>query len=154
MDNFIRNRTAYPVFEDFMPQLVGFMRGIGNNIEAIKRIYNEPPYVVSTFPASGTTVSTDIKEIRIRFSHPMCTGIIATSDFDDESILSIYDESCDDNEDDDIEYWEDNRTLVIRITASLEPDKTYGFIVPTAYCKENMLTMEKPYHLIFKTARQ
>lgn len=153
MDNFIRNRTAYPVFEDFMPQLVGFMRGIGNNIEAIKRIYNEPPYVVSTFPASGTTVSTDIKEIRIRFSHPMCTGIIATCGFDDESILSVYDDSWYDSHDDELEYWEDNRTLVIRITAPLEAGKTYGLILPTDLCKENMVPIEQAYNLIFKTAR-
>lgn len=151
MDNFTSNRSLYPAFSDFMPQLAGFMRSIGENIETIKRIYNEPPYVVSTFPASGTAVPADIREVRIRFSHPMNTGLIAIRTFDDESILPLYDDSWYDDHEEDPEYWADDHTLVIRIPIPLQPGKRYGVILPALLCKENNVSMNQDYDLIFNT---
>lgn len=151
MDNFTRNRSLYPALSDFMPQLAGFMRSIGENIETIKRIYNEPPCVVSTFPASGTTVPADIQEVRVRFSHPMNTGLIAIRTFDDGSVLPLYDDSWYDDHEEDPEYWEDDHTLVIRIPVPLQPGKRYGVILPALLRKENDVPMERDYDLIFNT---
>lgn len=74
MENFSENRDHYPSFSDFMPQLVGLMEGVADNIEAIKKNFYTPPYIVTAYPANGSTVSADISEIVFRFSQPMETG--------------------------------------------------------------------------------
>lgn len=153
MDNFTRNRLQYPTFADFMPQLVGFMLEVAANIEETKRIYNEPPFVVSTFPATRSVVPADIREVRIRFSHPMNTGVIALREFGNEDILPLYDDSYYDDHEEDPEYWADDRTLVIRLPAPLQPGRHYGVILPAVLCKNNDIPMQRDYELSFTTRR-
>lgn len=150
MENFSRNRDRYPTLAEFMPQLAGFMQGVAGNIGSLKRIYNEPPFVLSVYPAPGSVVPSDLKEVRVRFSHPMNTGLTALNSIEDDDILTLYDEDyCDRHDDEDQEYWADERTFVIRNDRTLLSGKRYGIILPKELIKENGVQMAEDYEIIY-----
>lgn len=150
MENFSANRDIYPTFASFMPQLVGFMQGIAERIESIKRIYNEPPFVVSVWPAPGSTVPAGLKEIRVRFSHAMNTGLTAIDSIDgEEEILPLYDDEYYDRNDEDQEYWLDETTYVIRFDRPLISGRRYGLILPKTLIKENGTPMSKNFIITY-----
>ena len=146
MENFSENRDQYASFSDFMPQLVGLMEGIADNIVAMKKDFYTPPYIVTAYPANGSTVSADISEIIFRFSQPMETGITAM-ELNEEAELFI-DDTWYDTHDDEPEYWKDEYTYVIRVGKKLEPGKIYGVVVPTELYnqKEVKMTEDFVYH--------
>lgn len=143
MENFTEKREQYASFSDFMPQLAGFMEGIADNIEAMKKDFYTPPHIVSSYPANGSTVSSNISEIIFRFSQPMETGITAI-ELNEEAELFI-DDTWYDTHDDEPEYWKDEYTYVIRVGKKLEPGKTYGVIVPTTLYNSNGVNLNKDY---------
>lgn len=141
MENFSENRDHYASFSDFMPQLVGFMEGIADNIVAMKKEFYTPPYIVTAYPANGSTVSADISEIIFRFSQPMETGITAL-ELNEEAELFI-DDTWYDTHDDEPEYWKDEYTYVIRVGKKLESGKKYGVVIPSAlYNKKGINTAD------------
>ena len=141
MENFSENRDHYESFSDFMPQLVGFMEGIADNIVAMKKEFYTPPYIVTAYPANGSTVSADISEIIFRFSQPMETGITAL-ELNEEAELFI-DDTWYDTHDDEPEYWKDEYTYVIRVGKKLESGKKYGVVIPSAlYNKKGINTAD------------
>ena len=144
MDNFYADRQTYPAFADFMPQLAGFINYTANNIETVmKEFENRHPYVESVYPAPGTTVSSDIKEIRIRFSRPMYTqayGILECG----QDVMFIPSNTC---------HWEDDRTFAVVLTENLEKGTTYGFSLPFfAFIDgETGHRLNENFDVIFKT---
>ncbi|MDR1609953.1 MAG: DUF4932 domain-containing protein [Candidatus Symbiothrix sp.] len=118
MENFSANRILYPTIEDYMPQLIAFINSCGDNIEQIVDEYkHKNPYVVNVFPGSNTTVSENIKEIRVDFSHSMW-GLFTINKPTQSNViyLEIEPASC---------YWsEDNKTFIIPVM--LERGKNYG----------------------------
>lgn len=143
MENFSENRDHYPSFSDFMPQLVGLMEGIADNIVAMKNNFYTPPYIVTAYPANGSTVSADISEIIFRFSQPMETGVTAM-ELNEEAELFI-DDTWYDTHDDEPEYWKDAYTYVIRVGKKLESGKTYGVVIPSALYNKNGITTADDY---------
>lgn len=143
MENFSENRERYASLREFMPQLVGLLESIADNIEAIKKDFYTPPYIVTAYPANGSTVSSDISEIVFRFSQPMETGLTAM-ELNPDAELFI-DDSWYDTHDDEPEYWKDEYTYVIRVGTKLESGKRYGVIVPTDLYNKKEVRMAEDY---------
>lgn len=143
MENFSENRGYYASFSDFMPQLVGLMEGIADNIVTMKKEFYTPPYIVTAYPANGSTVSADISEIIFRFSQPMETGITAL-ELNEEAELFI-DDTWYDTHDDEPEYWKDEYTYVIRVGKKLESGKKYGIVIPSSLYNKNGINTADDY---------
>lgn len=143
MENFTANREQYSRFSDFIPQLVGFMESIADNIKPMKDAFYTAPYIVYSYPCAGSTVSPDISEIVFRLSQPMETGITA---FDaHESAELFIDDSWYETHDDEPEYWKDEYTYVIRVWKKLEQGKKYGIVIPATLCNRNGINMTDDY---------
>ena len=85
-NNFSENRNIYPDFESFIPEDILFMKGIARQIEEILFEYeNKFPRVVSIFPMNGSTVSSQIKEVRITFNVPMYSIAFDSLKFNSEN---------------------------------------------------------------------
>ena len=143
MENFSENRDQYASFSDFMPQLVGLMECIADNIVAMKKDFYTPPYIETAYPANGSTASADISEIIFRFSQPMETGITAI-ELNENAELFI-DDTWYDTHDDEPEYWKDAYTYVIRVGKKLESGKKYGVIIPSALYNKNGINTADDY---------
>lgn len=143
MENFSENRGYYASISDFMPQLVGLMEGIADNVVTMKKEFYTPPYIVTAYPANGSTVSADISEIIFRFSQPMETGITAL-ELNEEAELFI-DDTWYDTHDDEPEYWKDEYTYVIRVGKKLESGKKYGIVIPSSLYNKNGINTVDDY---------
>lgn len=76
MENFYSNRTIYPHFIDFMPQLIGFFQFIVRDFDRVIAEYdNRNPYIINVFPADGSQInmSQDTIKIEVKFSEAMAT---------------------------------------------------------------------------------
>lgn len=158
MKNFYANRGIYTRLDDFMPQIVGFLRYISENIQVIQSEFdNSFPYVTNVYPAMNSTIdyNTNLTEIRISFSQPMNKNIMG--------LRPILDE----NGNPDIKYatppllgeefWEDSHHYVIRLRENaLEPGKEYGISLPARamQAEKSIYKMKKNYNIIFKTSEK
>jgi len=166
MNNFYENRVLYPHIADFMPQLVSFINASGNQIEKIMDEYNHSfPYVVNVYPRINTTVSADVKEIRVDFSHPMinCYGFSATKQgsyimperrkgYLDKNNTVIILKSGESHEGAfSVCSWsEDKKTLIIPV--ELEKGKNYGLLLPAKYYQSSeTFQMKDDFEILFKT---
>jgi len=142
LKNFTENRQLYPIFNDFMPQLVGFMNMIADNIENYVASYHfRFPQVISVYPAQNSIINADTKEFRVNFSHPMWEAFgTGKSDETNLEMPCIGDS-----------YWSENRkTLIIPVV--LEKGKQYGFkLLHYVFLSENAYSMEKDYEIRFQT---
>ena len=142
MDYFYEHRDMYPTINDFMPQLVGFMSNIADNIDAISRQWRfehcEPIYVESVYPAPGTVVPADLEEIKITFSRPM-DGAVAVRPLDMDGCLPIYADTSEEIEalgidPENTDYWSDDRkTLSLKICTRLRQGRKYGIKIPGGF---------------------
>jgi len=164
MNNFYENRTLYPHISDFMPQLVSFINASGDQIEKIMDEYNHSfPYVVSVFPGLNTTVSADVKEIRVEFSHPMydCYGFDKTKQgnydmpkiqngyfSEDNTIVILKNGESHENAFSVCSWSEDLKTFIIPV--ELEKGKNYGFRLD-GFQSSDTFTMKDDFEVIFKT---
>jgi hypothetical protein len=142
MDNFYENRRIYPYLEDFMPQISSFIRLCGENIEQIVFEYNHSnPYAIHYFPGANTTVSSEVKDIRIDFSHPMhnARGIFYSKDT--TATLPVLGN----------EYWtDDKKSLIVPVT--LEKRKKYGLRLPAYMLQsEDKFPMKNDVEIVFQT---
>ena len=165
MNHFDENRTLYPTIKDFMPQLVSFIRTSGDQIEQIMDEYTHSfPYVVNVFPGTNTTVSSDVKEIRVEFSHPM-HGTYGTSRAKQDSLKipkyligywsideKTYIISNDHPLAAPIFYWsEDKKTLIIPV--ELEKGENYGFrLRARAFQSFDTFPMKEDFEILFNTS--
>lgn len=135
MDSFYSNRDMYPVIDDFMPQLSAFMTRVGDQIVEIKNDYNRRPFVESIFPEPGLEVEAGLKEVVIRFSEPMETGVIAINELEGVNPIQVSVKEMRKlgiNPRKSI-YWKDSRTLIYMIGVPLESGKEYGFVLKEEY---------------------
>ncbi|MDR0231255.1 MAG: DUF4932 domain-containing protein [Dysgonamonadaceae bacterium] len=142
MDNFNANRHVYSHIKDFMPQIVSFINSCADNIEQIVFEYNHSnPYVINIFPGTNTTVSSDIKEVRVDFSHSMHN---ARGTFPCKDTTAIHPNIGD-------EFWsEDKKTLIIPV--KLEQGRKYGFTLPAyVFQSEERFPMKKNVEILFQT---
>lgn len=143
-DAFVSNRNLYPHFDDFLPQLKGFLRQVNANMDNYYIPKMRRPMVVSTFPANGTVVDTTLSEVVIVFSESMFTGLYWTNYPQDSAGVQPLPVDFDNL------YWKDDRTYVIPLQEPLKRHTTYGFsLSPNVtnvyrYCAT-------PYDLIFET---
>lgn len=118
MENFSENRDHYPSFSDFMPQLVGLMEGVADNIEAIKKDFYTPPPVY-----------------RHRISREWFYSV--SRHFGNRFPFL----STDGNR----EYRKDEYTYVIRVGKKLESGKKYGIVIPSALYNKNGINTDDNY---------
>jgi len=142
MNNFYKNRMVYPYIADFMPQLVSFINTSGNQIEQIMDEHIHAfPYVVNVFPGINTTVSTDVKEIRVDFSHAMwgSYGFFGTK----QGYFNMPQKKE--------SYWsEDKKTFIIPV--ALEKGENYGFMLPKGvFQSSEAFQMKEDFEIFFKT---
>lgn len=135
MDEFSGNRDLYPTISEFMPQLAVFMTRVSDQIEEINAAYSRQPFVESIFPEPGSTVPDGIREIVIRFSEPMQTGITALDVVEGVECIQGSDKDLRRNGVNPRRAirWADSRTLVYKIGVPLKKGKKYGFIVKKEY---------------------
>lgn len=153
LDNFYRNRSIFPHIEDYMPQLAGYLSMIADHIESIQKEYYEPPYVVSVFPTPDATISENLTEVRVRFSRPMDTGLLASGVPKTGGVeLFTLGWDDDDEEAEEAESWIDDRTMSIKVQVPLRPGQSYGILLPAQYTRraDNWVPMEKDYEVYFK----
>ena len=141
MESFSNNRETYPTIDAFMPQITSFINTSGEQIEQIMDEYNYSfPYVVNVFPDANTAVSSDIKEIRIDFSHPMwySHGLYNLEGF------TLLPTSA-------MPYWsEDRKTYIIPV--NLEKGKTYGTtLLLGIFQSEYTFPMKENFEFKFQT---
>jgi len=146
MNNFYENRIIYPYIKGFMPQLVSFINTSGNHIDQIMDEYNHSfPYVVNVFPGINTTVSADIKEIRVDFSHPMIVGIGINYPENLNGILPQKTATS---------YWsKDMKTLIMPVALEKEENCNINLSKGVFQSFENF-PMKEDFEILFKTAEK
>jgi len=144
MDNFYSNRKVYPYIDDFMPQLIGFLKFVSKNIEIITNEYkNKNPYVVNIFPISDSEIDACLREITVHFSHPMWNSF---------AIFPSQEEGLNIPENSNFVWSQDRKKLIIYV--SLKNDSTYGFTLPKyVFQSENAYPMLEDFHVKFKTKK-
>lgn len=138
-------KTPSPYFEDCMPQLIGFLQQVPQNMES----YYLPkhrllrPRILYTYPAANSIVDTDLDTIVISFSQPMQPFFAWWRDFADS--LNIEIPPLKENE-----FWADDHTVLFPIEGPLKPHTKYGIPV-SAYTSSTDAVMGKDFDLIFET---
>lgn len=143
MQNFTENRDEYPSINEFMPQLIAYYNELPGRWESImKKFAARAPYVESTYPAKNSTVSADIKELRVTFSHPMIDAFGKRKLNGYENVVFQ-----------GVQHSPDNRTIIIPLLKPLEKGKTYGFAIPAAMLvsADTYHRVKEDYQFIFKT---
>jgi hypothetical protein len=146
MNNFYDDRDILPYIESFMPQLISFINTSGNQIEQIMDEYTHSfPYVVNVFPGLNTIVSSDIKEIRVDFSHPM-HGSWGTNKSKQPNLIGP-------TRDYTKVYWNEDKTTLI-FPVKLEQGKNYGFQIAAGICQSSdTFPMKEDYEITFQTEK-
>jgi len=140
------NRTGYPTFKGFYPELINFFKSTADSISLIKGKYESNlPKIISIGPFSNNSqnVDTSIKEMIINFSHIM-TGKGYSFNYgelgkDATPIKTI------------IGYSNDNKSF--KIGMELKPDKEYEIIITGGSFKSIEGYPLKNYMIKFKTAK-
>lgn len=145
LDVLTNRKTFYPYFEDCMPQLMGFLQQVPQNMES----YYLPkhrllrPRILYTYPAANSIVDTDLDTIVISFSQPMQPFFAWWRDFPDS--LNVEIPPLKENE-----FWADDHTVLFPIEGPLKPHTKYGIPV-SAYTSSADAVMGKDFDLIFET---
>ncbi|GBU06929.1 hypothetical protein AwDysgo_02600 [Bacteroidales bacterium] len=143
--SFNHNRILYPYFESFMEQLAVYMDQLADNISLeASAAKAKRPWVTGIFPEINSTVSNEVKEIRINFSHPMILR--------DGEIKKMLDSDCMNPIDSQaqIKWSKDKKTLSYAV--NLEKDKKYGFILNRYSFQSNVLfPMKENFEVKFQT---
>lgn len=141
---FFPNRNAYAHFDDFLPQLKGFLQQVAANMDSYYIPKVRRPMVISTFPANGTVVDTTLSEVVIVFSESMFTGLHWTNYPQDSAGVHPLPVDFDNLN------WRDERTYVIPLYEPLKPHTAYGFSL-TPNLTNIYRYRATPYNLIFET---
>ncbi|MBQ0052923.1 MAG: DUF4932 domain-containing protein [Bacteroidales bacterium] len=145
MQSFLDNRERFPSIKAFMPQLVAYYNELPERwVALMKKFEARAPYVESTFPAKNSTVSSDIKELRVTFSHPMIDAFGKRKLNGYENVVFH-----------EVHHSPDNRTIIIPLSEPLKKGKTYGFVIPAAMLisADTYHRVEEDYQFIFKTEK-
>lgn len=71
MGNFYANRDKYPIIEEFMPQLIGFLNFTADNFDLVQREFDQKEaYITNIYPAPSSDL-TNVTEITLTFSEEM-----------------------------------------------------------------------------------
>jgi len=126
MESFENNRNAYLFFDDFIPQIKGFMQNVADQMSShyFPILQLQIPHVIATFPTNGSTVDTNITAVEIIFSQPMSTSFTWRQSVDEINVLPLprnYENKP---------YWKNEYVYVVPIKTPLQPHSKYGFKVP------------------------
>ena len=144
LEIFAEKKGQYPHFEDIMPQLLGFMQQIPQNMENyyLPQFELMRPCVRYTYPSKNSMVDTDLDTIIISFSQPMQQFFVWGNFADDDNA-----EVPPLKED---EFWIDDHTVAFPVDGPLKPHTTYGIPV-SIYTTSASYIPVKEFVLIFKT---
>ena len=164
------NRDKYHTYAEFVPEIVGFLRQVATDMES----YYLPkramfyPQVVSTFPANGSVVDTNITKVVVVFSMPMQEAQ-GFKRVEKDSVLFLplkpdsygkaYWEWMKDTTQPEPDYdafehstyWENEYTFVILLAEPLKPKSRYGLRLTNNFPSKKYWTGCKPFDLIFET---
>lgn len=163
------NRDKYRTYAEFVPEIVGFLRQVAADMEDYylpKRALFDTR-VVSTFPANGSVVDTNITKIVVVFSRPMQNaggmesvkedGILSIPLKTDSSVIAYLEWLKDTTQPEPdyekyekVRYWENPNTYVILLAEPLKPKSKYG-IVFKYFADRQFFLGVNPYELIFET---
>lgn len=145
MEHFYKNRDLFVTIDDYMSQVVGFIDFTADNFDHVLGEYeNAFPYIVEVFPASGSTLTQNIKTIEVRFSQVMY-GVYGVDIINDENISVMpYSEEP---------FWKDEYTFVLPFNPDrLEKGKIYGLKLPrVTFQNRKMFAIKEDYICIFNT---
>lgn len=141
---FADKKDQYPHFEDIMPQLLGFMQQIPQNMKNyyLPKYELMRPCVRYTFPVNNSMVDTNLDAIIISFSQPM-QQFFVWGDYVEGDNVEIPPLKED-------EFWKDDHTVVFPIEGPLKPHTTYGIPV-SKYTTSSSYIPVKEFVLIFET---
>ncbi|NDW18130.1 DUF4932 domain-containing protein [Dysgonomonas sp. 216] len=141
-ENFYINREVYPTINEFMPQLVDFFNFTASNIKSLMKEYKmKAPQVINVFPALDSEVDSDIKEIRVEFSHRMW-GSMGVYPLNDSIFISPISQG---------DHWSKDMKMIV-FPVSLEKNTKYGLKLPKgAYLSEDTYPMLEDFEVRFKT---
>lgn len=142
MKNFYSNRDIYPTFNEFYPQLIGFLNNLVSEIDVLKLEFElRNPYVVYVHPTPASIVDKNLKEIRFTFSQPM--SVNASGFKGSFGFRYLKPEQAE---------WVDNKNFVIHLD-SLSSNTEYGIKLPhNFFIGMNGHRLKEDFSLIFKTA--
>lgn len=150
MDVFNENRSVYNTFEDFFPKLKYFMQTVAKNMKNyyLPKYLTKTPVVLATYPPNNSIVDTNLSEIVIYFSKPMCIhncmlGVMNELNEDDISYPIDYSK--------DEMQWKDHFTHVTILKHNLQPHTQYGFFIECNAVDEKTRSCCKYYKLFFNT---
>ena len=139
MKHFYDNRNRFVAFDDFIPQLMDFVNYTAKDFERVQTEYqNRNPYVVDAYPVSGSSVSSELTEIEIRFSEPMFEshGMDVPKDENIPMIPLLK-----------MPFWKNVTTLIVPVdNTKIEKGRVYGFILdPKPFQSERLYPMKEPF---------
>ena len=150
MENFYTDRERYPTINEFMSQIVNFVKFTTGNLGFIVREYEaRHPYILSIYPAINSEID-DVHEIIVTFSEPMLgsTGFIPQIDDSDVKPMFFLKDLK----------WSDDRRQIKFI---IEPDEAqengfYGFgLDPKWFLSLRYFSLDpNSQNLIFKISKK
>lgn len=142
MKNFYSNRDIYPTFNEFYPQLIGFLNNLVPEIDVLKKEFElRRPYVVYAHPTPGSIVDKNLKEIRFTFSQPM--NVKAEGISKSQGFRYLKREQCE---------WVDNKNFVIHVD-SLSPNTEYEIsLAHNFFIGMSGHRLKEDFSVTFKTA--
>lgn len=125
MKYFSSQRSLYPIIDDYMPFIVGFLNDTAANFDCVIQEYADRyPYIKGTYPASGSSLTPDFDYIGIHFSEPMNYSSGLHPSANDTEILPVAGDPR----------WENETTFLIPIDRTqLEKGKSYSITLPAAF---------------------
>ncbi|MBQ0053110.1 MAG: DUF4932 domain-containing protein [Bacteroidales bacterium] len=141
MKNFLENREQYPSIVEFLPQLVAYYNELPDRFEFLMNKFLAcRPYVESTYPANGSTVSSNLREIKITLSQPMINAFGCGLIDGYEQVKTM-----------EYRLSEDHRTFILKLDKPLEPGKQYGLLIdaPMLVSEDNFHRVSNNYELYF-----
>lgn len=125
MEHFYNNRKIHSYLQDYMGQIINFMRYTADNIEQVVKEYeNNIPYIVDTYPVTKSVILKKIDTVKIRFSRDMISDYKKNAVKENSKKADLKKLPVKGNP-----LWKDERTFIIPIdTGKLEEGK-YGFLL-------------------------
>ena len=136
MDRFYANRQSYSCFQEFMPQIIEFVKLTANNpVDLIREYETRQPYIVNVEPALGSNIL-NAKEITITFSKPML-GSYGFNGTGGVNLKPLYFNSI---------KWNDSKTKMIIVLNSdlIKENQEYGLLLqPRGFLSSDYYQLNK-----------
>lgn len=152
MEHFYNNRQRYPYLQDYMGQIIEFIRYTADNMAQVSKEHEDnTPYVVDTYPVAGSYMSGKVDTVQIRFSRAMINDYKPVTAKKRNKIAK---EELKELPVKGSPLWKDEYTFVIPVdTNKLEQGKYSFFLYPRTFRATNGYPIQDTYTYIINMSR-